>query len=72
MSPMRDCKSEIPSRSSTSFTKEVFNSVAATAAASADSTETAALTRSQILVQANTSVLSIANSMPQSVLALLG
>jgi len=35
-------------------------------------TETAALTRSQILVQANTSVLSIANSMPQSVLALLG
>ncbi|MBN1763982.1 MAG: hypothetical protein JW860_01890 [Sedimentisphaerales bacterium] len=34
--------------------------------------ETAALTRSQILVQANTSVLSIANSLPQSVLALLG
>ncbi len=34
--------------------------------------ETAALTRSQILVQANTSVLSLANSMPQSVLALLG
>jgi len=36
------------------------------------STETAALTRAQILVQANTSVLSLANSMPQSVLALLG
>ncbi len=35
-------------------------------------TETAALTRSQILVQANTSVLSMANSNPQSVLALLG
>ena len=35
-------------------------------------TETAALTRSQILVQANTSILSLANSMPQSVLALLG
>jgi flagellin len=35
-------------------------------------TETAALTRAQILVQANTSILSIANSMPQSVLALLG
>jgi len=34
--------------------------------------ETAALTRSQILVQANTSILSLANSMPQSVLALLG
>jgi len=34
--------------------------------------ETAALTRSQILVQANTSVLSLANAMPQSVLALLG
>ncbi|MBN1846158.1 MAG: hypothetical protein JW810_10780 [Sedimentisphaerales bacterium] len=34
--------------------------------------ETAALTRAQILVQANTSVLSLANSMPQSVLALLG
>jgi len=34
--------------------------------------ETAALTRSQILVQANTSVLSQANSSPQSVLALLG
>jgi flagellin len=33
--------------------------------------ETAALTRSQILVQANTSILSLANSMPQSVLALL-
>ncbi len=35
-------------------------------------TETAALTRAQILVQANTSILSLANSMPQSVLALLG
>lgn len=35
-------------------------------------TETAALTRSQILVQANTSILSLANSSPQSVLALLG
>jgi flagellin len=34
--------------------------------------ETAALTRSQILVQANTSILSLANAMPQSVLALLG
>jgi len=34
--------------------------------------ETSALTRAQILVQANTSVLSLANSMPQSVLALLG
>ncbi len=34
--------------------------------------ETSALTRAQILVQANTSILSIANSMPQSVLALLG
>ena len=34
--------------------------------------ETSALTRSQILVQANTSVLSMANAMPQSVLALLG
>ena len=34
--------------------------------------ETAALTRAQILVQANTSVLSLANTMPQSVLALLG
>jgi flagellin len=34
--------------------------------------ETAALTRSQILVQANTSILSMANTMPQSVLALLG
>ena len=33
--------------------------------------ETAALTRSQILVQANQSVLSQANSAPQSVLALL-
>ena len=35
-------------------------------------TETSALTRSQILVQAGTSVLSIANSQPQNVLALLG
>ncbi len=34
--------------------------------------ETAAMTRSQILVQAGTSVLSIANSSPQNVLALLG
>lgn len=34
--------------------------------------ETAALTRAQILVQANTSILSLANSSPQSVLALLG
>ena len=34
--------------------------------------ETAALTRAQILVQANTSILSLANSAPQSVLALLG
>jgi flagellin len=34
--------------------------------------ETAALTRSQILVQANTSVLAQANSAPQNVLALLG
>jgi flagellin len=34
--------------------------------------ETSAMTRAQILVQANTSVLSMANSMPQSVLALLG
>ena len=34
--------------------------------------ETAAMTRAQILVQANTSVLSLANTMPQSVLALLG
>ena len=34
--------------------------------------ETAALTRAQILVQANTSVLSQANSSPQSVLTLLG
>ncbi len=34
--------------------------------------ETAALTRSQILVQANTSILSLANTTPQSVLALLG
>jgi len=33
--------------------------------------ETAALTRSQILVQANTSVLAQANSSPQNVLALL-
>ncbi|MEX2672682.1 MAG: flagellin [Phycisphaeraceae bacterium] len=35
-------------------------------------TETAALTRSQILSQAATNVLSIANSQPQNVLALLG
>ena len=35
-------------------------------------TETAALTRAQILVQANTSILSLANASPQSVLALLG
>jgi flagellin len=34
--------------------------------------ETAALTRSQILVQANTSILAQANSSPQNVLALLG
>lgn len=34
--------------------------------------ETAALTRAQILVQANTSILSQANSSPQNVLALLG
>jgi len=34
--------------------------------------ETASLTRSQILVQAATNVLSIANSQPQNVLALLG
>lgn len=34
--------------------------------------ETAALTRAQILVQANTSVLSQANAAPQSVLSLLG
>ncbi|HEY7088876.1 MAG TPA: flagellin [Tepidisphaeraceae bacterium] len=34
--------------------------------------ETAALTRSQILVQANTSVLAQANAAPQNVLALLG
>ena len=34
--------------------------------------ETAALTRAQILVQANTSVLALANTVPQSVLALLG
>ncbi|MBC7782804.1 MAG: flagellin, partial [Burkholderiales bacterium] len=34
--------------------------------------ETAALTRAQILVQANTSVLAQANSSPQNVLALLG
>ncbi|MCF7958250.1 MAG: flagellin [Phycisphaerae bacterium] len=34
--------------------------------------ESAALTRSQILVQSNTSILSMANAMPQSVLALLG
>jgi flagellin len=35
-------------------------------------TETAALTRAQILVQANTSILAQANSAPQQVLALLG
>ena len=35
-------------------------------------TETAALTRAQILVQANTAILSLANASPQSVLALLG
>ena len=34
--------------------------------------ETAALTRAQILVQANTSVLAQANSSPQNVLSLLG
>ena len=34
--------------------------------------ETSALTRSQILVQAGTSILSIANAQPQNVLALLG
>ncbi|MFI4861670.1 MAG: flagellin [Phycisphaerales bacterium JB063] len=34
--------------------------------------ETAALTRSQILVQSSTQILSIANSQPQNVLALLG
>jgi flagellin len=34
--------------------------------------ETAAMTRAQILVQANTSVLAQANSTPQSVLSLLG
>lgn len=34
--------------------------------------ETAALTRAQILVQANTSVLATANAQPQNVLALLG
>ena len=34
--------------------------------------ETSAMTRSQVLVQANTQVLALANSMPQSVLALLG
>ena len=34
--------------------------------------ETAALTRAQILVQANTSVLAQANASPQNVLALLG
>lgn len=50
MSPMRVCRSEIPSRSSTSFTKEVFNPAAASAAASADSTETAALRISLRLV----------------------
>ena len=35
-------------------------------------TETASLTRNQILVNASTSVLSVANSMPQTVLALIG
>ena len=35
-------------------------------------TETAALTRNQILVNASTNVLSIANAQPQSVLSLLG
>jgi len=35
-------------------------------------TETAALTRSQILVSASTNILSLANSQPQSVLQLLG
>ncbi len=35
-------------------------------------TETAALTRSQILVQASTNVLSLANQQPQSALSLLG
>ncbi|MCH9021664.1 MAG: flagellin, partial [Planctomycetes bacterium] len=35
-------------------------------------TETTALTRAQILVQANIAILSIANATPQSVLALLG
>jgi flagellin len=35
-------------------------------------TETAGLTRSQILVQASTNVLALANSQPQSVLSLLG
>ena len=34
--------------------------------------ETASLTRNQILVQASTNVLSLANSQPQQVLALLG
>jgi len=34
--------------------------------------ETAALTRAQILSQANTSVLSQANAIPQQVLSLLG
>lgn len=34
--------------------------------------ETAAMTRSQILVSASTSILSVANSQPQNVLALLG
>ena len=38
---------------------------------SAFAAETAALTRAQILVQANTSVLAQANSAPQNVLALL-
>ena len=34
--------------------------------------ETAALTRNQILVQASTNILSLANSQPQQVLSLLG
>ena len=35
-------------------------------------TETAAMTRAQILIQANTHILALANSAPQNVLALLG
>ena len=35
-------------------------------------TETAAMTRAQILIQANTQILAVANSLPQNVLALLG